>query len=173
MKAFNAAVAQPVDPANILRGAESAGLVSRWSRVQIPPAAPHTLNVHENLNTSHMVNVFRRSQELLSKLGSDFNWFNSVNVDILSEDVENRIMRPVKNKHVFTEVYGALGIAKSSFHRCRSGGRRILDSIIRKALELLRELHTSYYRMMLESGTRFEYMLRMIRVWNSGGIMHY
>ena len=71
------------------------------------------------------------------ELGSDFNWFEKVNVEALSDDVRRSILRFIKDKLGFNETCKVLGIAKSSLHRYLSGERKIPNDVIKKALKLM------------------------------------
>mgnify|MGYP000312399635 FL=1 len=73
----------------------------------------------------------------MDEVTSDFNWYEKVDVEALSDDVRRSILRFVKDRLGFNETCKVLGIAKSSLHRYLSGERRVPSDIIRKALRLM------------------------------------
>jgi len=64
-------------------------------------------------------------------------WYESVNVEALSEEVKRAILEAVKNKLGFSKACEALDIAKSSLHRYLSGERKIPADVVKRALRFL------------------------------------
>jgi len=59
----------------------------------------------------------------ISIVYSKDEWYESVNIEALSEEAKRAILEVVKNKLGFSNAYEALDIAKSSLHRYLSGER--------------------------------------------------
>jgi len=77
------------------------------------------------------------SSEVGSRTYSMDKWYESVNVEALSEEVRRAILEAVKNKLGFAKACKALGIAKSSLHRYLSGERKIPGDVVKRALRFL------------------------------------
>jgi len=83
--------------------------------------------------------------ELVSEFKADGNstvyskdgWYESVNVEALSDEARRAILEAVKNKLGFTKACEALDIAKSSLYRYLSGERRIPGDVVKRALRFL------------------------------------
>jgi len=85
------------------------------------------------------------SRELVSEFKADYTsavnskdvWYESVNVESLSDEAKRGILEAVKNKLGFTKACEVLDIAKSSLHRYLSGERKIPGDVVKRALRYL------------------------------------
>ncbi|ADM28749.1 integrase protein [Ignisphaera aggregans DSM 17230] len=73
----------------------------------------------------------------ISTLNSKDSWYESVNVEALSDEAKRAILEAVKNKLGFSKACEVLDIAKSSLHRYLSGERKIPSDVIKRALKFL------------------------------------
>jgi len=64
-------------------------------------------------------------------------WYESVNIEALSEEARRAILEAVKNKLGFSNACEALDIAKSSLYRYLSGERKIPADVVKRALGFL------------------------------------
>jgi len=53
-------------------------------------------------------------------------WYESVDVEALSEEAKRAILEAAKNRLGFSKVYEALDIAKASLHKYLLGKRKIV-----------------------------------------------
>jgi len=92
-----------------------------------------------------MVSDLGSGRELVSEFKADGNstvyskdgWYESVNVEALSEEAKRAILEAVKNKFGFSKACELLDIAKSSLHRYFTGERRIPSDVVKRALKFL------------------------------------
>jgi len=92
-----------------------------------------------------MVPDLGSSRELVSEFKADDNstvyskdgWYESVNVEALSEEAKRAILEAVKNKFGFSKACELLDIAKSSLHRYLTGERKIPSDVVKRALKFL------------------------------------
>jgi len=83
--------------------------------------------------------------ELVSEFKVDYTsavnskdvWYESVNVEALSDEAKRAILEAVKNKLGFSKACEVLDIAKSSLHRYLSGERKIPGDVVKRALRYL------------------------------------
>jgi len=83
--------------------------------------------------------------ELVSEFKADYTsavnskdvWYESVNIEALSDDARRAILEAVKNKLGFSKACEALDIAKSSLYRYLSGERKVPPDVIKRALKFL------------------------------------
>jgi len=83
--------------------------------------------------------------ELMSEFKADYTsavnskdgWYESVNVEALSDEAKRAILEAVKNKLGFSKACEALDIAKSSLHRYLSGERKVPSDVVKRALRFL------------------------------------
>jgi len=70
----------------------------------------------------------------VSSVNSKDGWYESVNVEALSDEAKRIILEAVKNKLGFTKACEVLDIAKSSIYRYLSGEKKVSADVVKRAL---------------------------------------
>jgi len=84
----------------------------------------------------------------ISAVHSKNGWYESVNVEALSEEAKKAILEAIKNKLGFSKACEALSIAKSSLYRYLPGERKV------PAEDMRRLAKEEYFRWLREGRHR-------------------